>query len=237
MSSSISPSRKRPGPVTAIAILNIVFGILWILLYLCLGLVLGFFYMVISGQGAQKDMQEIQAFFQIYMDSLSRNVPGFLAYMIASSIFGILMTILLLISGIGLLSLKKWARNLCIAYGVLSIVFALIACGYTIAFVNSGMPKVQEEINEWISQKAKNPQLRAQLKAQQGDSSMQMMMNSFGSVMGTIFAMIYPIAVLVIMFLPKVKLAFSGQDFSKPDDYDDTYDYERRPEEDEGRNY
>lgn len=107
---------KRPGGVTAIAIINIVLGSLGMLLGLCgiIGLVMMKDMMQQGGPLAQ--LQEVQ-------DALAKEVPLYNLMQILGIAVLVILSVAMLVTGIGLLSVQNWAR-------VWSILFSVFAIGW-----------------------------------------------------------------------------------------------------------
>src|SRR4051794_1788064 len=109
--------RKRPGVVTAMAVINMVFGILGLLGLLCSGL--GFVGMIVLAQAqpaaaGQPDLGAMPRFIDQEVPELKYVMAGALA---AAAIRGFL----LLFSGIGLLKMRRWGRTMGLAYGVIAL--------------------------------------------------------------------------------------------------------------------
>src|SRR5262245_54997688 len=106
---------QRPASVTVMGILNIVFGSLGLLCYVCVGVM--FLALMGSTAGFPGGVNPIQDM----MNFMERQIPGYKAIMISSLILGFLLSVLLLVSGIGLLNMQGWARVLSILYSIIMI--------------------------------------------------------------------------------------------------------------------
>src|SRR5262245_54748886 len=95
---------RRPGGVTAIAIINIVLGSLGLLLGVCgiIGLLMLQDVMQVPGMAQLKEAQ----------DAVAREVPFYAAMQIASVVVLLILSAVLLTGGIGLLAMQNWARVL-----------------------------------------------------------------------------------------------------------------------------
>jgi hypothetical protein len=112
------PSRKASGGVVALGVINIIYAVLFrlccggsLLLYALLG-------------GAILKLAEMQ---KTQMPSLQMMPTGSVkAYIIISAFVLLILGILLLIGGIGLLTLKPWGRSLSIGVAAAEIVWVLV---------------------------------------------------------------------------------------------------------------
>jgi hypothetical protein len=101
------PDPSRPGSVTVIAVVALVFGALGVL---CAPLALLPY--LVSGPNPVLD--------------LVRTHPLLHAWMLGSTLLNLLLSLLLIAGGIGALSLKAWARLALIVYAVMTIVLSLL---------------------------------------------------------------------------------------------------------------
>src|SRR4051794_25000774 len=104
----------RPGSVTAAGVLAIIYSSLFTLCGLC-GLIsllaqgaMGGNFMG-AGDPAQAELQK-----QL-QDALERDVPAYQAFQIGGAVLGLAEAIPLLVAGIGLLAMLRWARTLALA--------------------------------------------------------------------------------------------------------------------------
>jgi hypothetical protein len=203
-------SPPRPTAVTVIAILHLIFGGLGLLCSL-FGLLMQsvsdptrFMAMAAPPPGAAKgfDPQEMVKQIQERMPSYIYTVG------MAHEAVGVVLSILLIIAGIGLLQMRPWARILSILYGFTNVVIKIAYAVYTFILV---LP-AQREVNQIVFQ-----QIRGQAKTRQEQAMLEAIMNmaDMGAVIGSlvvpIVTMAYPIVVLVIMFLKSTRQAFAGE--------------------------
>ncbi len=202
-------SPARPTAVTVIAILHLIFGGLGLLCSL-IGLLMQSLidptmFMNMGGAppgGApgvnpQEMVKQIQDRMPDYMHTVA----------IAHEAVGVLLSILLVVAGIGLLQMRPWARVLSILYAVVSILLKIAFAVYTIVLV---VP-VSREINQimfqqWRAQ-ARNPQEQAMMQAMMNMADSMTVMQAFIPLV----TMVYPVVVLVIMLLGSTRQAFVGE--------------------------
>jgi hypothetical protein len=199
--------RQRPAPVTAIAYLNIIFGGLWTVGLLCCGGCMGLTLPALQSQEFMNDpdLRNQKLLYDTVINAYIDNIPFFVEWLIARYVFWLAMSLLLLVAGIGLLRLAPWARKACIFYGLLTILVELGMLGYTLVLWNPGADGFLQEIQEF---KEENPDLGKQLPGASGASNP--VVNAVFAVLGTSLLLLYPLIVLIIMSLPKVKAAFRG---------------------------
>jgi hypothetical protein len=186
---------NRPTAVLVIAILHLVFGSL------------GLLCSIIQASGAGKQLQQMQAKMdpkqgqlqEKLEQALEAEIPGYSTVEMASSVVSMFLCFMLLACGVGLLGMHVWARFGSIAYGVVSILFHLLSVIYAFVFVVPAMNNVFKGLAK------DNPQM---------DPQMAKAMEMGGTIGATVGAMagcagmIYPTAVLIVMFLPRVRAAF-----------------------------
>ncbi len=164
------PSDQRPVIATVFGILNLVFGILG----LCstAATVVGF--AVISSDmfdAQMKEQMKVQQFDDpIYFGLLSMQM-----------ILGLILSIVVIISGVGLLKFKPWGRKLANFYAVASLIMLLI--GVAISVVFQIMPAINEANNPGAGPEAIGGAIGG----------------SVGGVFTICFGSIYPICILVFL--------------------------------------
>lgn len=159
---------QRPVSVTVFAVLNIAFGILGLFALPIM------FHVVLTGanQGEFDDSGVFRAW-------------SFIA--LASSIF---TTVALIASGIGLLRMRPWARNLAIAYAVVAIVTTLI--GMAITWIYVAQPML------------------AQVADDDSPEAIVQMAGAVGGMVGGCFAVAYPVLLWFFMTRPPVLVALTS---------------------------
>src|SRR5438105_717931 len=98
--------RPRPTAVTIIGISNIVFGGLGVLCGLC-----GISAYALGGAVAGRDLVE----------HMNQRIPGWYFWEVGKIAVGLLLSILLIVAGIGLLNMRKWGRVLSFVYAILTL--------------------------------------------------------------------------------------------------------------------
>ncbi|MHC4212538.1 MAG: DUF4339 domain-containing protein [Planctomycetota bacterium] len=145
----------RPTSVTVLGILNIVFGGLGIL---CtpVGLVATF-----------------------AIPNAMNSTPVAKVWLLIGSVVGIFCSFILLIVGIGLLNLRRWARKWTLGYGWFAIVWGIVGMFVNVALaISGGMGNTPEAIGGVI-----------------------------GGFFGGIVGLVYPILLIIFMLKPHVKSA------------------------------
>jgi hypothetical protein len=154
------PGAERPTAVTVFGILNIVFGALGLLSMPC------------------------ALFFMFAMPGKVMNpTRAVKAWLLFSSLIGFAAAILLIITGIGLLNLKAWARKCAIGYGWFAVIWGVLGTIINIVLMTSGAYGYSQQ-------------------AQPGAMS-----GMIGGTIGGLFGLIYPILLIVFMHRPNVKNA------------------------------
>jgi hypothetical protein len=133
---------------------------------------------------------------------------------------GLVLSVLMVVSGIGLVQMKNWGRQVANVYAVLSIIFRIASVIFAVIFVLPGMDRVADKLAAKTG--ANGATLASAMK--------------IGAMIGLIFAaviVIYPIIVLVVVNMASAKAALSGTSADTgafPTDYDDRHDRGFAPE-------
>lgn len=162
---------KRPTAITVFGVLNIGFA--------ALGLVGLLFTVMMFAQSGASHNPMIQIF---------RDNPAYAAWIKITIPLGLLSSLALLASGIGLLLMKNWARVLAIAYAIFSLVFGLV--GQVVNYLYLVKPMMEQ------ASQARGPEAGAAIGG------------AIGGVLGGCIGMVYPIVLLIFMLRPKLVAAF-----------------------------
>jgi hypothetical protein len=162
---------RRPASVTTLAIIGIILGGLAVL---CTPFSLVFYFVKFGPPNPVIDA--------------TRNDPAWFGYTIVSLTIGWIMGLVLLVSSIGALMLKEWARKGMLAYAWIAIVMVPITL--VVNFV-------------WL-----NAKLTAATAGNPGAAIGQ----KIGGTIGPFVGLILPIFILIFMNKPHVKAAFASGD-------------------------
>ena len=165
---------QRPTSVTVFGVLNLVFGALGLLNT-------GISAISLFAINAQAEA----------VDPFAGAPPMFGTWMKISMILGLVAAILLIVSGVGLLSLRPWGRSLAIGYSAYAIVFGVVSV--VAAFFMVAQPTVE------------------QLQAKGDPEAVGIMVGmGIGALVGGCIWLIYPALLWYFMTRPHVIAAFSG---------------------------
>jgi hypothetical protein len=205
------------------AILNFIFGGMGLAGALCLGASLVFVYAlkgsVPPGPGGVNPFEQIAGSWDA--------IPGGIPYLIVSTVLNVLICIALIVAGMGLLKMRPWARWLCIGYSIVSILMTAAATVFALTISNPAVTAYQQE----YARKHGLP------------VSTDLASANVLSAVTAVFLLLYPIAMLIIMFLPSVAAAFAEWDRPPREGEDDREEYgaegagfeEREPPDDRFR--
>jgi hypothetical protein len=227
---SSEPIQQRPGLVTAVAVMNFIFGGLGLLGAFCGGLVILLFATVLQNAppgpaGQPNPMKDLIDIFT--------SIPGYVPFMIASLVLGVIMSIVLLISGFGLLKLRNWARILCFVYATYTILSVIGGTVYQYAVVQPAMEKGMADFQKKIQKQAGGGPAAPPPQNPMGNAG-----GVVGGIVGSLFNIAYAVALFVILNLPDVKRAFATGGLVTRTDDRVAQEWDRgidRPYEDEGR--
>jgi len=199
--------RPRPTAVTVIAILNFIFGGLGVIALLCIS-VLGIVVIQGSGKmGPRGGPDPIQD-----MLSAGRQVPGLGLYLVASIMLGLVLSVVLIASGVGLLKLQPWGRHATIFCSVANLLLTIGSVVYGVTTVNPVEAQLQAQ---------------AAITAPRGmPPSIPGSMRDPFTICFTFLGGLYYVVLLVYMHQPHVREAFEDRT-SWP--VDDSSRYDDRP--------
>src|SRR5262249_8465194 len=181
--------RERPTVVTVMAILNFIFGGIWLVMLACSGLILLVASSLVGSLPRMPNAPDPTE----QMTVMYERIPGFVAFTVVSLTLGVVVCLLLIVSGVGLLKMRPWGRWLCVAYACLSILYTLMGTVFTLAFYNPVMAEYQQELpRKYPAAVATSPGV----------------LNAV-SVVGAVAYLVYPVVILIVMFLPSVAAAFA----------------------------
>jgi hypothetical protein len=172
--------RERPTSVLVMAILNFVFGGLGVVCVCCAGISLALMFGLASGSPE----------FAKYSAAIEREIPAYKIIAIASLVISLFLSILLIASGAGLLSMQTWGRWTAVVWAVLSILYSILVLVLTVFVSNPVMERAAKELP--------------------GGGGGQAVMGEIVGIVEYGVIIIYAIALLIVMFLPDVSAAFAG---------------------------
>jgi hypothetical protein len=194
---------ERPVVVLVFAILNIIFGGLGTLAMCCVGVMVVFLGAIFSSAPASANIPQLPT--------------DVIVYFVIVIVSHLILSLLLLVSGIGLLNMRAWARRGSIAYGVATIAISIINAPVYVAFVAPQMEKWQHAVQEEAQRQQQRQGGRPGPVYQSNQSPMA---NAVSTIGGAIIGTAYAIALLVVMLLPSVRDAFEGRRIRRRVDWD-----------------
>jgi hypothetical protein len=184
--------RRRPGGAVFFGIANIAVGALGLMAYGCCG------FMVLALSVDRTGT---------VWSHLAGDVRLFAPLEVAHLVLCMLLCVLLLISGIGMLSMHNWARLLSIACGVVALLLNVWNLIFQIAFVSPAMQRYVESTDHPIAR---------------ADGMAQAAVMNFCTIGIAAVAILYSVALLITLLLPDVAGAFRHEPAPAwADDFDD----------------
>jgi len=184
----------RPTSVLVLAILNLILGGMGLIAFICGGVMLALLAVWIPTLPKAPGQPTQPGFFDPYQYVQAR-VPSYYAVTGAAMGVSLIGQAILVVSGIGLLKMRRWARTVSILFASVSVFMTLVGLPYMIAVVNPVMA-------EYYSELAKGQGMA--MYSMFSDPIMLSVMNIFGSLVG----LIYPVTQLIILNRPRIKAAF-----------------------------
>ena len=199
--------RTRPASVTVIAILNLVFGGLWLLCGLgSLGMQASGMQQMFANMGNVNPgnnpklakQEEIRKEIMEFSQKAGARPSEYAAH-----VQYVVLAILLIVSGIGLLKTAPWGRALALVYAALSIVSNL---ALIVLILLTDIPAVHEFADKLATQ-GQEAQMIANV----------MKFFAYFAVVLPLLSLIYPAIVAILMLRPSVAAAFRGETPLKAD--------------------
>jgi hypothetical protein len=134
-------------------------------------------------------------------DYLAKKVPDYRFLMKAQAVANLVLCLLMLGSGVGLLLMQRWGRDLALFYAALSLLVTILTTVWVFTAVVPAM-------SAFAKQKAAGRGREEQIVAQGMDIG-----GKVGAACGALTG-IYPLIVLMVMLLPSVEEAFRGEEVS-----------------------
>jgi len=193
--------RTRPTSATVIAVLNLVFGALWLLCGLgslgmqASGMQQKFANMGNINPGNNPQLAKQEEIRKEIMEFSQK--AGARPSEYASHVQYVVLAILLIVSGIGLLKTAPWGRALALVYAALSILSNL---ALMLLVLLTDIPAVHEFADKLATQ-GQEAQMIANL----------MKVTAYLAVVLPLLSLIYPAIVAVLMLRPTVAAAFRGE--------------------------
>jgi hypothetical protein len=198
--------KKRPTALLVVAIINMVVGGLLLVNTCCGGISLMLMPALLKNlplpPGQANPYEGIMALYD--------RVPGLFAYTIYQFLAYFTIGVVLIVASIGLLRLRPWARRVCTAVSGYTIFAVLAHVAYQLTVVQ---PATQEFMADYTA--------KIVPKGNPFPSQIMSMSSQLGMVFLIMFAVIfisYAVALLVILYHPRVRPAFEQRPpFDEPD--------------------
>jgi hypothetical protein len=214
------PSR-RPGSVTAAGIMAIIYGSLFTLCGVCSVISLAAQGAMGNNLFAGNDPMQAQLQNQLQA-ALERDVPGYQAFQIGSSIISLGVAVALLIAGIGLLNMGRWARTLALVACLIAIAANLVQGLYQSVYVMPVMNQTLQVAMPAAMPQGGGPQAAQVLKFMQTF----MILIAVLTIILYVGIIIYLGIIVILLSRRHVRAAFAAQE--RPG-------FEDRPIDEEGR--
>jgi hypothetical protein len=209
---------RRPEAITAMAVINIIFGSLSILCGGCGAAGLLFVMQLAHVPGPNGGPNPVAQLF----DQLNKECPGYQVVEVGRSVGVLVLGVVLIAAAIGLLQMQSWGRWVTVAYAALAIPLHVGYLGYEMGVV---LPATQRATAAMQMQMAPGAFGAQQNPGQQAGTAV-------GVVSAAGISVLHAAANLVVMLLPGVGAAFAGRPRRRRRrDYDE--DEEGEDEEDE----
>jgi uncharacterized Tic20 family protein len=192
--------RKRPGILTAVAVLNIVFGSLGLICSCIYGLGVT----VLMTASRNNPNLQWSALADV-ADLLKSEIPSYLPVEISVALYFVVFSSLLIVAGIGLLYIANWARVLSFIFAISTILTQGAYLVYTFVIVFPALARIQARFG--------------------GADAIESRLSQIARVGFISLVIIYAIVLFILLLSPSVSAAFArrnGGDFYSGDEgYDD----------------
>ncbi len=243
---------KRPGSVTSAGVLSIILGSLGLLCGLCnVGNAVmqqpggGF---VMAGGGGNN--AQVQAQNKMLAD-FEQEIEGYRAIQVGGAFFSLFLAVLMLVGGIGVLNLARWARTCVLVSCVLGIIYLIFQIVFQITLL---MPIASRNMEGIMVEAMKNAAAQGNAPpagaAQPAPEDMAKVFRTFVTVGFIVWAIVEALLVIYLLIIVwllnrrHVRVAFAGHPLTnadptnrfeerRPEDHDDDNDWNRPPRRDE----
>jgi hypothetical protein len=190
--------------VLVIGILNMVFGGLGSLCFLCaMGSQLVIRFVPVPGPGGKN-------LYQPMVEVLDRELPNLFAIQIVSMVLAMLLAFMVLIGGFGLLRMGSWGRVLTVFALVSLMTLNTATTVWSIIFVNPVMVRAQKLMNDEMV-KNMPPNAQAQMNQMQGlTEGLSKNLSAVTPIAMMAAILIYGLVIIVMLYRPSVSAAFAG---------------------------
>jgi hypothetical protein len=193
---------RRPASIQVIGILHLVFGGFGLLGGLCAGVTQAIgpanFMPTMppppAGAQAPPIPLDMAPRLQRFLDA---EIPFYTGTLLIQTILGLVLSVMLIVAGIGLLFVKPWSRKLSLVYAISSVLFQLAGMVFTIAFVLPATNKFYLQLEQEF------PRVGPLFAFSRASMWAGMVFVPLG--------LVYPIVVFVLLTRRKVIEAFQGQ--------------------------
>jgi hypothetical protein len=201
--------QRRPGSVTAAAVLAMIYGSLFLFCGLC-----GLGFLITQGSMNQGlfgggDPQQAQMQKQM-QEAIERDVPAYRVVQIAIPILGLALSLAMLIAGIGLLGMHSWARMLAVLAALIAVASTAFQAIYQVVFV---LPATSDALGAALpAAMAKGPGPGPAPGAAAMATMMQMVFTMTGIVTVVLYVLIIAYLLLIVVLLQRrhVRAAFAA---------------------------
>ena len=199
--------RRRPGSVTAAAVLAIIYGSVFTFCGLCgiAGLA-----MQSANPFVKADPQQAQLQKQLE-EAMQREVPGYKVQQIAGPVLGLMFAMAMLAAGVGLLGMYSWARLLAIIDASVIILFNCVQTVYAAVFT---FPAINRVFTNVLPNVMKAQAKGARMPPGFEEGMRIAMMGVVGlAVLVQVAVIVYLLVLIVLLLRSNVRAAFaSGTD-------------------------
>jgi hypothetical protein len=193
-----SVKKTPPTLIKVIAIFQIVFGVLGVLCSMSSLAALGGGFTGSFGAPPANDPQaKMMKELQDELQRLPETTPGGRVVQYSQLGLDVLLSVVMLVSGLGLLQMQAWGRSLAIGYAVLSLLNKVFTTTYTLVVT---LPALNTLMDNFIAKGQPSPQMQPIL-------TVVRLTPYFALVVAAVTA-IYPLLVLFVMLKGSTRAAF-----------------------------
>jgi hypothetical protein len=208
--------KQRPVVVMVVAILQIVIGGLWLVIDIGqMGMHLTGADQALGKAFTPKTAPAGQAIEPTDANAyMEEHIPHYTAYMWSHFVLDTTLSTLMILSGVGLLRMKRWGRRLAFVYAAYSILLRILTVTYGFMFVIPvTLALMESEQDKAIAQMPPQQQQAAQRTLGTVKTVMRVML--YGIQLGQLVVIIYPILVVILLTRKSVNEAFAAQEMEQ----------------------
>jgi hypothetical protein len=135
---------------------------------------------------------------------LNEHLPNLVPVLVAESVASGLLSVLMIVSAVGLFRMRPWARSVTLVYAAISAVLCLVEAGCVVAYLVPALQGFGE--------------ICRQQSPREGGDVLAFIFTAtgYGTAAGVLLGLLYPLLIFVLMMLRSTRAAFAAAGAAQP---------------------